>query len=457
MNILMMTNTYTPLVGGIERSIKDFSAAFRRRGHRVVIVAPTCARMPPHERDVIRVPAIHSAFRGSAFSVALPAFPGRARLLTRFRPDIIHAHQPFLLGNTALRLAHTCGIPLVYTHHVRFEQYTHYLPLRSPASERFMTELSVSYANLADAVFAPSDSMAVFLREHGVRALITVIPTGVQVSRFAVGDGQAARRAFGIPRQAFLVGHIGRLAPEKNLPFLARALAKFLRAVPRAHCFIAGRGSCEPDIRRIFHAAGVGDRLHMAGLLGRRQLADCYHAMDAFAFSSKSETQGIVLVEAMAAGTPVVALDASGVREVVKDGQNGRLLHEESAASFAAALRWLSTRSVREQQRLHRAARATAEAFSMSRCAERALQAYDGARARSAVQGPTANGRWRAALRRVEAEWGVCKTITRAAGAALRLLPPVPLMEDRALVNGVGSAHADGDGHASWNSRAWRA
>jgi glycosyltransferase involved in cell wall biosynthesis len=430
MNIVMMTNTYTPLVGGIERSIKDFAAAFRRRGHRVIIVAPTFQRMPQHEHDVIRVPAIRSTFHGSAFSVALPSSPRMIRTLTQCHPDIIHSHQPFLLGNTALRLAHTCSLPLVYTHHVRFERYTHYLPLDSPATERFMTELSTSYANLSDQVFAPSESVAAFLRERGVRTPIATVPTGVPMSRFSTGDGLAARRAFGIPRHAFLAGHIGRLAPEKNLAFLAQALARFLRVQPRAHCFIAGRGPCESDIRQIFQHAGVGHRLRMTGILGRQQLVDMYHAMDVFAFSSKSETQGIVLVEAMAAGTPVVALDASGVREVVTDGQNGRLLQDENVSSFADALQRLAVLPANERRRLQSAAKATAADFSMARCAERALRTYEEVRVRKAAPGQAEDDRWAAALRRVRAEWDVFKTVTRATGVAFRLAQPTLRAEE---------------------------
>lgn len=438
MNILMMTNTYTPQVGGIERSIKDFAAAFRRRGHRVVIITPTFQRMPTSERDVIRVPAIRSAFRGSAFSVALPMSPRMVGALLRFHPDIIHAHQPFLLGNTALRLAHTCNVPLVYTHHVRFEQYTHYLPLNSPVTERFMTQLSVSYANLADQVFAPCESIAAFLRERGVRAPMIVIPTGVQVDRFAHGDGLAARRAFGIPRHAFLVGHIGRLAPEKNLIFLAHGLIRFLRAEPRAHCFIAGHGPSEPGIRRIFAHAGLKDRLHMAGILSRRQLVDSYHAMDVFAFSSQSETQGIVLVEAMAAGTPVVALDASGVREVVKNRQNGRLLRKEDPASFAAALRWIGGLPSSERRRLHEAAKATAADFSMARCTDRAVRAYQEAMLKRPRQ-LVAAGQWAAAIRRIKAEWDVFRTVTKATGVAFHLVQPTPpVNEDAAVTDGRG-------------------
>ncbi len=423
LTILMMTNTYTPFVGGIERSIKDFTAAFRRRGHRVVIVAPVHAGMPRHEPDVIRIPAIRGRFRGSAFSVALPMPLGVLRTLKRLQPDLIHAHHPFLMGNTALRFARAFDAPLVYTHHVRFEEYTHYLPLDSPMAERFMAGLSIAYANLCEQVIAPSDSVAALLRAWGVRRPIAVVPTGVEISRFAHGDGAAARRAFGIPRGAFLVGHIGRLASEKNLGFLAQALALFLRAHPQAHCFIAGRGSCEDDIRRTLHRAGVAGRLHMAGILERQQLVDCYHAMDAFAFTSKTETQGIVLIEAMAAGVPVIALDASGVREVVQDGYNGRLLSSSARVEdYVRALRWVATAAPRTRRDVGRAAKEAAKAFSLSRCAQRALALYRVVLARGRAARAPRDGAWAQAMRRMQTEWQLLRNVTHATRTALMRL-----------------------------------
>lgn len=420
LTILMMTNTYTPFVGGIERSIKDFTAAFRRRGHRVVIVAPVHEGMPSHEPDVIRVPAIRGRFRGSAFSVALPTSLGVLRALRRLRPHLIHAHHPFLIGNTALRLAHTLNAPLVYTHHVRFEEYTHYLPLDSPMTERFMAQLSTAYANLADQVIAPSESVAALLRTWGAQRPIAVVPTGVEIHRFAHGDGAAARRAFGIPREAFLVGHIGRLAPEKNLVFLAQALVQCLRACPTAHAFIAGRGSSDEDIRQTFRRARVAGRLHMAGILGRQQLVDCYHAMDVFAFASKTETQGIVLIEAMAAGVPVVALDASGVREVVHDGENGRLLcAAPRVEDYVKALRWVATAAPRTRRELRKAAQETAARFSQSRCAQRALALYRAVIGRGRAARVAHDGAWARTMRRMKTEWQLLRSVTQATGAAL--------------------------------------
>src|SRR3990172_3888517 len=127
MNIVMFTNTYTPHVGGVARSVEAFSGAYRRRGHRVLVVAPEFADQPQHEEDVVRIPAIQN-FNGSDFSVVLPVPGSLDDVLDAFKPDIVHAHHPFLLGNTAVRVARFRELPLVFTHHTLYEQYTHYVP-----------------------------------------------------------------------------------------------------------------------------------------------------------------------------------------------------------------------------------------------------------------------------------------------------------------------------------------
>ena len=150
MNILMMSNTYTPLAGGLERSIKSFAVAYRKRGHRVLLVAPTFERMPRREQGVLRVGAI-PRIGGSVFSMPLP-IPGlMARVSEVFQPDIVHAHHPFLMGDTALRIAALKQVPLVFTHHVLFEQYTRcLLPLRENVAEKLVIDLATGFANLCD-------------------------------------------------------------------------------------------------------------------------------------------------------------------------------------------------------------------------------------------------------------------------------------------------------------------
>ncbi|MFZ5588473.1 MAG: glycosyltransferase [Pseudomonadota bacterium] len=417
MNILMLTNTYTPHIGGVARSVASFSAAYRALGHRVLVIAPVFEGMPKRETDVIRVPAIQH-FNGSDFSMPVPVPHFLNSSLEQFRPDIVHSHHPFLLGDTALRIAAMRNLPVVFTHHTQYERYTHYIGSGSPRLQRFIMDLVRGYCTLCDAVIAPSASIAEVLRNNGVATRIEVIPTGVDLTQFNAGDGHAARAALRIPADAFVVGHVGRLAPEKNLDFLTDAVAAFLHRHRRAHFLVVGSGPMEQDMRRRFDEQDLSARLHLSGNLQGRRLADAYQAMDAFAFASQSETQGMVLVEAMAAGVPVVAVDAAGVREVVRDRHNGRLLAHEDTAEFAAALAWLAARPRHERETLAAAARATAENFSMPRCARRALALYESLC--GAGRAEHDNSVWRTALRLIDNEWKILANRASAAGAALK-------------------------------------
>lgn len=416
MNIVMMTNTYTPHVGGVARSVDAFTRAYRARGHEVLVVAPEFPGMPEEEPDVIRIPAIQN-FNGSDFSVVLPVPGYLDEALDDFAPDLVHSHHPFLIGATAIRVASHRDCPLVFTHHTMYEQYTHYVPGDSPALKRFVIRLSTSYANLCDQVFAPSESVAGTLRRRGVTTPIEVVPTGVVREQFAQGDGAAFRARLGIPAEARVVGHVGRLAAEKNLGFLARAMAAVAVRRRDVHCLVVGAGPAEAEIRAAFRRAGVGERLHLAGKRVQPELADAYHAMDCFAFASLTETQGMVLAEAMAAGLPVVALDAPGAREVVRDGANGRLLPVQDETAFAAALEDVLGLTGAERERCLAAVAETAAVYDLEACADHALAVYQRLDASGPEPGPDRDA-WHASLRLVRAEWELLKGMAQAAGAA---------------------------------------
>ncbi|HET9462824.1 MAG TPA: glycosyltransferase [Thiobacillus sp.] len=418
MNILIFTNTFTPHVGGVARSVEAFTEEYRARGHRVLVVAPEFPEMPQNEADVVRIPAIQN-FNASDFSVVLPIHPMLSETIDAFRPDIVHSQHPFLLGMTAVRVARRRGLPLVFTHHTLYERYTHYVPGNSPALKRFAIELATRYANLADQVFAPSESIRDLLQQRGVVTPIAVVPTGVRLENFAHGDGPAFRRQMGIPQDAFVVGHLGRLAPEKNLEFLAQAVAAFIGSHPHAHFLVIGTGPSENSLRAIFSQAGVEARLHVAGILQQQALADALHAMDLFAFASTSETQGMVLTEAMAAGLPVVALDAPGAREVVRDRHNGRLLQEATPAAFSAALQWAAGLPADSLRDLKHAALDTAEAFSMARSADKALACYDALKSATTAESGEDESAWEEVMTAIKTEWDILKSVAGAGDAAL--------------------------------------
>lgn len=419
MNILMMTNTFTPHVGGVAHSVEAFTTEYRRRGHRVLVVAPEFENMPKEEFDVIRIPAIQH-FSGSDFSVVLPIPGFLSSAVHKFKPEIVHSHHPHLIGGTALRVAHLHELPLVFTHHTMYEQYTHYVPKNSKALKRFVIQLSTRYANLCDQVFAPSESVALALHQRGVETRIDVIPTGVYPERFAHGSGPGFRAAMEIPQNGFVVGHLGRLAPEKNLEFLTKAIVTFLKRNSKAHFLLVGIGPWKNAIRDMFLREGLAERLHSVGILNDPLLASAYHAMDVFAFASKSETQGMVLTEAMAAGVPVVSLDAPGAREVVVDRRNGALVGSESIEQFSAALQWVASLPSKRMQHVKRAAEDTAQEFSMSRSADKALILYENLQEKQFVHRHKEYKAWTAIQRLIKTEWDILKGVAVAAGAALR-------------------------------------
>ena len=428
----MFTNTYFPHVGGVARSVAGFGEEHRRHGHRVLMVAPHFKGEETDEDHVVRVPAIQR-WNGSDFSVPMPV-PGLvSKALDRFRPDIIHSHHPFLLGDSAVRASAARELPLVFTHHTLYERYTHYVAGEAAALQHAAIDLAVGYCNLCDAVIAPSESIRDLLEERQVQTQIDVIPTGVEVEIFAAGDRRRARERYGIPQDAVVVGHVGRLAPEKNLDFLARSIGRFMADTPSAHVLLAGRGPSlesfretveirlEPSTR--FEAATErGRRFHHVGVLEcRHELADVYAAMDVFAFASTSETQGMVLTEAMAAGVPVTAIDAPGAREVVSDQINGRLLTSDAdEEDFAAALAWVAELGPGQREAMAIALAATARRFSLEFTAAKTRELY-----RRLLDGPRFADRnasaWRRARHRFAEELRIWRNIGHAAAETWRI------------------------------------
>jgi 1,2-diacylglycerol 3-alpha-glucosyltransferase len=430
MKICMMTNTYLPHVGGVARSVSTFAEEFIKRGHEVLVVAPEFDGPPLPQRQariVLRAAAIQN-FNGSDFSVTLPLSAALSERLDAFHADIVHAHHPFLLGDTALRIASKKNVPVIFTHHTLYEDYTHYVPFDSPTMKEVAINLSTGFANLCDGVIAPSGSIAKLIRKRGVESPIAVVPTGVDVEGFASGDGARARRKFRIPAKAFVVGHTGRLAPEKNLGYLARAVAQFLKMAPGARFLVVGGGPSEEEIREICDAQGVADRLILAGKHTGRALHDAFRAMDVFAFSSFSETQGMVLAEAMAAGVPVVALRANGVVEVVKDSENGFMLPARSSVeAFAERLKDLHD-SPAQRRQMRVAAQATANEFSAGHCADLALEFYEKIRKSTRRERlMSEHTLWGKAGRRLAIEWDLLTQKTETIAVALKGEPEAPV------------------------------
>ena len=415
----MMTNTYKPHVGGVARSVSTFTKKLRNLGHQVIVVAPEYQGISKDEKDVIRIPAIQH-FNGSDFAVVLPIPVFLKNHLEDFKPDIVHSHHPFLIGSTAVRISTKYGVPLVYTQHTMFEEYTHYVPVGFAKLKKFVSSLSTGYANLSNYVIAPSDSIAEILRKRGVKSAMEIIPTGIQINRFSNGDRKASRKLHKIPQDMFVVGHIGRLAPEKNLDFLSKAVASFLHSEPKAHFIVAGYGSLEQQLYDFFVQENLHQRVNFLGKLQDQELIDAYHAMDVFVFSSKSETQGLVLAEAMASGVPVIALDAPGVREVVQDGINGYLLLNENKEDFANTLAKFYKSSPNIRKDLKTGAEKTAVDFSVDVCVSKLLSVYEKLKEENNISRGKYESVWEKSIEQIKTEWELLSNLTSAVGDAIQ-------------------------------------
>ncbi|MDZ7700351.1 MAG: glycosyltransferase [Deltaproteobacteria bacterium] len=406
MNIVIFTNTYKPHVGGVANSVERLAHAARGRDHRVCIVTPTFPDMPEDEdqHEVIRVPAIQN-FNATDFSVSLPVPMNLRERLRAFDADLIHSQHPFLLGDTALRWAESQRLPLLFTYHTMYEQYTHYVPADSPALKRFVVELCTGYANLCDHVIAPSESIKRILQDRGITTTITPIPTGVDCEQYRGGDGHRARQRFDIPKEAFLLGHVGRLAPEKNLIFLAEAAARALKNHRQSWFVVAGDGPEKEQMQRVLEDSGVMDRTVFAGVQTGEDLVDLYTAMDVFVFASKTETQGMVLAEAMAAGVPVVGLDANGVRDIISHQEDGFLVTEERSEAFVEPIEHIRRMGSSRRNELAQNAYDKAAAFSTERCLKKMLRVYADMADQERRQRQTGDPSWEELIGRVKAEW----------------------------------------------------
>lgn len=424
----MFSNPYAPSVGGTEKSVGTFAADLRALGHEVLVVTVQAGTGEPDEAGLLRL-------SGGFGSPDSPDFGGVSEsewvdsplssALDRFRPEILHAHQPFLLGRLAFSESLRLDLPLVLTHHTLYARGADRVHWGDLAELESATEsLAMAYSNGCDAVIAPTASVAEILREKGVALPIDLVATGIDCAGFAGGERHRFRERHGIPARSWVVGHLGRLIPSKRVAFLAEATARFLAISPGAWALFCGEGEAADEIRARFEARGVGDRLVLLGNLGDAEVADAYAAMDLFTFGSVTDTQGIVLLEAMAAGLPVLAPRATGPQDLVRDGVCGRLLDPEATPeAFAEALGDLANMSGSPAfARFAAAARREAGRYDRRRCAEALVRVYDSARRRHRDR-----KRWTGSVpelaelqRRVELAW---RDLASRGAATSALLP----------------------------------
>ncbi len=341
MRVLFISDVYFPRVNGVSTSIKTFREDLARRGVETLLLAPEYrGQSQPGERGVIRVPA--GLVPGDPEDRRL-RWSALGRALERLRPmafDLVHVQTPFVAHYAGARFARRARVPCIETYHTFFEEYLHhYVPVMPRIMGRALARaVTRSQCRDVQALIAPSEPLRQSLLGYGIGTPVHVIPTGLPADRFTRGEGLRFREHAGLPADRPLVTYIGRVAHEKNVEFLVRMFPRVREAVPRAMLVIAGEGPARESLRRLAAQLGLADDIHFAGYLERHTtLLDCYAAAAVFVFASRTETQGLVLLEAMAQGTPIVSTAELGTRSILLPGC-GALVVEERAGPFAAAV-----------------------------------------------------------------------------------------------------------------------
>jgi 1,2-diacylglycerol 3-alpha-glucosyltransferase len=386
--VLFLSDVYFPRVNGVSTSIRTFRQDLAHCGVDTVLVAPCYpydAASGAHEDEVLRVPAGRVPRDPEDRRMSWRALTRTLDALPQDEFDLVHVHTPFIAHYAGVRCARRAGLPCVATYHTFFEEYLHhYLPVLPRPMSRFLARsFTRSQCAAVQALIAPSEPMRAVLEAYGVRTPIHVLPTGLAPDRFRNGDGRAFRAAAGIAAERPLVTYIGRVAHEKNIGFLLRMFVEVSRSVPEALLVIAGEGPARAALRAQVAALGLTAHVHFAGYLERDSaLLDCYAAASVFVFASRTETQGLVLLEAMAQGVPVVSTAELGTRSILP-GSGALIVPEEREAFAAAVVHVLGDAQLRADMAAR--GRAHARTWSSAAMARRLADIYLALRATSCV------------------------------------------------------------------------
>jgi len=336
--ILHVSDVYFPRINGVSTSIQTFRRELARLGHESTLVAP--AYPAPHEDDArtVRIDSRAVPLDPEDRAMRLRQLRRLERQLAAEHFDLVHVQTPFLAHYAGIALARRRAIPVVATYHTLFEEYLfHYVPVVPRGAMRALARrISRAQCDALDAVIVPSTAMRETLERYGVRSRIGIVPTGIPLAEVCGGDGMRFRTARGIAPSRPVLLYVGRVAFEKNIEFLLRALALVRREVPDALLVVCGEGPALARLTRLARALGLAEAVRFVGYLERTtHLLDCYQAADAFVFASRTETQGLVLLEAMALGVPVVSTAVMGTRDIVGPGR-GALVAADREEDFAA-------------------------------------------------------------------------------------------------------------------------
>ncbi len=344
LRIGLFTDTYAPQVNGVSISLQLISEGLQKRGHQVTIFAP---RIPGYEDDqpgVMRLPSL-KYLNNPPIYVAVLGTPRSTWSLTRKHFDVLHAHSPLTVGLLAYLTASTKNLPLIYTYHTSITDYTHYLKVIGGTGviRHAARWFSTTSTNLGNQIVVPSPKFYRLLLEQKVKRPIHIIPNGIDLSNFkAVKNPGSFRSRLGLSADAPILLSVGRVDPEKRLDFLIDAFDRIADRVPEAHLVFAGDGGARKKLQE--HAAAVksNSRIHFLGMVDRAELPDLLHDATIFLSASTTEVHPISVIEAIASGLPLVAVQDEAFEGMIVENENGHLTSLDVTAYSETLLKLLN-------------------------------------------------------------------------------------------------------------------
>ncbi|MBS1713362.1 MAG: glycosyltransferase [Armatimonadetes bacterium] len=375
LRIALFSDSALPVLNGVSVSVDALVRSLRDEGHSVFLYTSLYARFRDSDPNVTRFLAVRTPWTKD-YPLAVPPFYPWFHDFKKGRFDIVHTHTPFTVGMVGLRWAQSLEIPVVATYHTHYDKYAHYVPFFPKRYLRYKIAKHTNfYYGSVDQVVTPSEASKRWLKRHSVKRPITVVPTGVPEPKAL--DRRAVRAGFEVHPMRKVVLYVGRLALEKNLSTLLEAAPLMIERDKEVEIWIVGDGPARDEYLNQARALGIGDRVRFWGFKPRSELDAYYAAADVFAFPSMTETQGLVVLEAMSHGLPAVVVQGGGASGAVESGQNGFVVANDPHDVAEAVVKLLS------DPLLHSAvserARATGLSSTVGAMTRRVLDVYQAA------------------------------------------------------------------------------
>jgi glycosyltransferase involved in cell wall biosynthesis len=372
LSIALFSDSALPVSNGVSISIDALVRELRSRGHSVHIFTSAYPGHKDDDPNTHRFRSIHTPWT-TDYPLAVPPFYRKLLEFRNHKFNLIHTHTPFTVGFVGLRWAESHEIPVVSTYHTHYDKYAYYMPFTPKRYLRYKIAKHLNfYYNRVGRVITPSDASRRWLLRHSVHTPITVVPTGVPAPRMI--DRSHARAELGIGPERRVLLYAGRIAREKNLSVLFESVAQSLEHDPRIEFVLVGDGPARQECTALARKLGIGDHVRFVGSVKRSEVDRYYAASDLFVFSSMTETQGLVVLEAMSYGLPALVAQGGGAGEAVEDGVNGFLLRNEPSAFADAIARLLRNDTL--HAKLSSGARRTGRAYSVPATTDQVLAVY---------------------------------------------------------------------------------